>query len=263
MLHVPMNPPVDRPPSLRPREHGAYAQLGISLLAALLLTPGHLRAWAMAGATVTAFFAVEPLLVLLGRRGTNLYPARVARHLVGVAGVGIALAWYALRGQSGALFAQLLIPALPAGLLMLLFFFKRERTPLGELLGACTFAASAYPVVMLGGMPPVSAAMLAGNLTAAFVLSSLAVRTLRQPNAQPWHRLWRALPTLATLGLMSLLLDFHEAGWIPSPTWLALTPTGLATLVLAFWAPKRFKHLGWLLTAGALASALWTVVVLH
>ncbi|MDP2875112.1 MAG: YwiC-like family protein, partial [Holophaga sp.] len=61
-----MNP---KPISMMPREHGAYAQLGVSLLASLFLVPASPRAWGQALATTLVFLASEPLLVLMGRRG--------------------------------------------------------------------------------------------------------------------------------------------------------------------------------------------------
>ena len=72
--------------SLWPREHGAYGQLALPLLTALLSGRPSGPAGLYAFAAVCAFLAHEPLLVLLGHRGP-----RAQRECAGSARVRLAL----------------------------------------------------------------------------------------------------------------------------------------------------------------------------
>ena len=76
--------PSERP--LVPREHGAYAEIAVPLVTALWMRPPTLAAVAWATAAVCGFFAHEPILVLLGRRGarTRQVRGRAARRLFAV-----------------------------------------------------------------------------------------------------------------------------------------------------------------------------------
>src|SRR5512140_1483244 len=56
---------------LIPREHGAYGQLGFPLLAALGCGRPGVAALCLVLAFVAAFIAHEPVLILLGDRGTR------------------------------------------------------------------------------------------------------------------------------------------------------------------------------------------------
>ncbi|MDE3154816.1 MAG: YwiC-like family protein, partial [Acidobacteriota bacterium] len=85
-----------------PREHGAYGQLLFPLVTALALGRPGAAALALAAAAIAAFLAHEPLLVLLGQRGTRAARERgpEARHwftglaamaaIAGAAGVRLA-----------------------------------------------------------------------------------------------------------------------------------------------------------------------------
>ena len=79
---VPMDSSSPGPRSLAPREHGAYGQLGLPMLAALGSgLPGAVAALLSVSAW-TLFLAHEPLLVLLGRRGERLQVEQRPRAMV-------------------------------------------------------------------------------------------------------------------------------------------------------------------------------------
>lgn len=61
--------------SLWPREHGAYFQLAVPLVAALVRHPSRAGS-ALAAAATFGFLAHEPLLVMLGHRGPRFLAAR-------------------------------------------------------------------------------------------------------------------------------------------------------------------------------------------
>ena len=160
--------------SLWPREHGAYAQLGIALGAALALAPAA-RGLGQAVCTAALFLASEPLLVLLGRRGElGAGVAAQARRrlgcLVGAAALSGTWTWI---GRPIALLGSLL-PVTVLGLgLFGLFLGRRERTPGGEALAALTFAGAALPVAVAGGATPRNAVALTLLLAAVFFLGTL------------------------------------------------------------------------------------------
>ena len=54
---------------MAPKEHGAYGQLGFPLLSAMLLGKPTLASVLLVVGSVIAFFAHEPLVLLLGQRG--------------------------------------------------------------------------------------------------------------------------------------------------------------------------------------------------
>ncbi|MCA9137296.1 MAG: YwiC-like family protein, partial [Planctomycetales bacterium] len=54
---------------LKPKEHGAYAILGIPICTALIMTGPTVVGSAVAVASIAGFLAHEPLLVAIGHRG--------------------------------------------------------------------------------------------------------------------------------------------------------------------------------------------------
>lgn len=252
-----------KPPSLLPREHGAYAQLSIALVAALALVPLSGRAWGQALASALVFLASEPALVLLGRRGEAaktqaLRPARRRLLLCG----GLLL--LALLAWSGTTFLQKfsVLPSLTAGAALLgLFLARREHSTAGELLGATAFSFAALPVVILGGLAPAKALTLALGLTALNGLGTILVRgflaSLKRGNAR-WPR---TFAVGAGLGLSVGALAS------PLPWLLGLAPLPLlaasAWVMVAPPSPRSLRTVGWILTAGSALGALALVITLH
>lgn len=77
-----------KPRSLWPREHGAYAELGLPLLVALVAGSRTWRAFAMTAGALAVFLASEPFLILVGQQP----PSRTAATVAGVPMVAAALA---------------------------------------------------------------------------------------------------------------------------------------------------------------------------
>jgi hypothetical protein len=253
-------------PSFWPREHGAYAQLGIALAAGLALAPA-LRSLAQCVLTAGLFLASEPLLVLLGRRGeADPGTAGRARHrmgcLVALAALSGAAAWIGLP------FATLVSLA-PAGLLGLglfgLFLARRERTPAGEELAALTFAAAALPVALLGGAGARDAAAMAVLLGTVFTIGTALVHghlfALRRRGAQAPRLAAFLAGSLLTAGVWALA----GRSVLPRSAWLATLPMTLAGLAIWLFppAPRRLRAVGWTAAACALAGASLAVVCLR
>ncbi len=251
---------ISKPLSLMPREHGAYAQLGISLAMALALVPGNLRAWGQALATVLVFLASEPMLVLLGRRGeepkrTSAMPARRRLGICLLLLVPLLL-W--VWGGSPLRQALSLFPALGFGAGLLgLFLAKREHSISGELLAAAAFSFASLPVLVVGGMDPFRALLPALGLAALNGLGTVLVRSFLASlkRAAGWPRL---LPVL-----LGLILTVGVG--VVSHSWpLALAPLPLTVVAVWAWlAPPRavqLRRVGWLLTLATALGALGLVL---
>src|SRR5512144_1204189 len=123
--------------ALVPREHGAYGQLAMPLVAALAIGRPTLASAALTVAFVAAFVAHESLLVVAGQRGRRALEvdgprARRTLSLLGAvalaaAAVGVALAPVAAR-------AALVAPALLAGAVGWLAVRRLEMTTGGEMV---------------------------------------------------------------------------------------------------------------------------------
>jgi len=246
-----------RPISLMPREHGAYAQLGVSLLAALALVPFSGRAWAQALATVLVFLISEPLLVIQGKRGeaARTQAARSANQRIVVYLTllmsALLLAWNGATVHQG--LATLPGLLLGAGLLGL-FLARRKHSAAGELLAAAAFSCAALPVLILGGLASIRAVLVTLGLVALHGLGTTMVRSfLWSLKAEPaW--IPRALPVLLGFGLAAGL----RASSLPHALALAPLPLSLAAIWVLVLppSPRNLRAVGWVLTAGSALGAL-------
>jgi hypothetical protein len=247
---------------LWPREHGAYAQLGVALAAALVLAP-QVRTLAQSVLTTALFLASEPLLVLLGRRG-DPGPAgrRAARKrlvlLLLLAALGGVAAWAGLPLVR----AAALVPGAVLGLVLFgLFLARRERTGAGELAAAWGFAAAALAAAAAGGAGMARAGalglVLAAILSLAMAIVHLHLLALRRAGASG-PRLAAFLLGLALAAGAWLL---GRAGLLPRAAFAALAPMVLAGL--GIWLvpprPRQLKATGWIAAACALAGAALAV----
>lgn len=253
-------------PSLWPREHGAYAQLGVALAAALALAPSF-RALAQVVLTVALFLASEPVLVLLGRRGEPGPDGRRAATLrlgllLALAALGAAGAWLGLPLER---FAAL-VPGGIVGLALFgLFLAKRERTAAGELLAAWGFAAAALAAAAVGGAGAARAGglalLLVGILSLAMAIVHLHLAALRR-GGRPGPRLAAALVGVALAAGAWLL---GRVGVLPASGYAALLPMVLAGIGVWRYPPKprQLKATGWIAAACATAGAAIAVVLLR
>ena len=254
-----------KPPSVLPREHGAYAQMGVALLAALALAPGW-RSLAQAVLTAALFFASEPLLILMGQRGPAVLTAckvLAARRLAVLA----CLATLALAGGWVGMpvaFGLALVPPAVLGLLLFgLFLAGRERTAAGEVIAAWAFAAATPAVVLLGGGGPRRAGLLATLLACLFTLGTAVVHghllALRKAST--------GLPRLAAalLGISLAAGAWLGRGFLPRSAFATFLPMTLAALGI-WWlppAPRLLKGVGWTAAFCALAGAALAVTALR
>lgn len=245
--------------SLWPREHGAYAQLGIALLAGAVLGHGF-RGISQALLTLLLFLASEPVLVILGRRGGTPRDAnrvRAALRLLILGSLILLAAGGAWAGAPAAHFAGILPAAILGAALFALFLFKLERTAAGELLAAWTFSAAAYAVALLGGAGAHKATILAFALAAMFTEATAVVHLhlVALKRSANWPRF---LAVLLGLALAGIALALSRPG-MNRAAGASLVP--MAVAAISVWSrppePRMLKNLGWTATAcGLLGAAL-------
>jgi len=240
--------------SLAPHEHGAYGQLGLPLVAALAAARPTLAGGLFAVAAVAAFFAHEPLLVALGRRGKRAQAEDGARARVRL---GI-LATVAAAATAGALvLAPRVAPwlALPVGLgalVALAIGRGEERSLAGEIAAASALAASALPVALADGLSVERALSAWGAWALGFTAITAAVRALL-PARRAGHRgvAW-TLAAGALVAAVGLAVSGVVEAWAAEP----LVVAALSLLALRPH-PRHLRAIGVVLVlASALSAAL-------
>lgn len=137
-----------------PREHGAYFQLGIPLVAAgFSHAPGG-AASALLAAACLAFLAHEPLLILVGARGArsrSTESGRARRWFAWLAGGALALGalGLALAPATAALVAA---PTAATGAVLIVLARRRvEHTLAGEIVAAVALTGASAVVLAASG----------------------------------------------------------------------------------------------------------------
>lgn len=243
-----------KPRSLWPKEHGAYGQLAVPMLAALASGSPTLVSLLLVLAAVAAFVAHEPLLVLVGARGTRARRELGARaSWVGLSLLAVALAMGGLGLQAGGK-AVLVASALPLAFVVVLaplIMRGREKSTLGELIAAGALAGASVPIGVAAGLAPEVAILAWSVWVIAFSASTAAVRWViqRARSAGPVDHSLLAIVVSATLGAV-VLTAFNRLG-------LASTPM----LAVSWWLlarpphPRALRRVGWALVAGSLLTA--------
>lgn len=252
---------------LWPREHGAWGQMAMPLATGLALGRPGLAAWLLALAAALAFLAHEPVLVLLGARGTRALSedGSLARRLLAALGVPAAAA-----GLAGLALAPAALPwlALPGLLLLATMGFARRRaemTTAGEIVAGAAMASALLPVAVAAGAGAGATAHAFLAWVISFAMAAIAVEAVlargragshrTRGGADPGRRnaaraagVWAASAVAAALGLLP--------GAVP----LALAPTAAfgVGICLGGVGPGRLARLGWMLVA----STLFTLAVL-
>ncbi|MCC7382259.1 MAG: YwiC-like family protein [Deltaproteobacteria bacterium] len=243
--------------SLAPREHGAYGQLGVPLVAALAMGRPGAAALALTAAAALAFAAHEPLLVQLARRGHRARREdgpRAARALALTGGAAAILGALGLALSPAAARVAALAPVALGAAVTLLAARDQERTAPGEIAAAAALSGAALPVALAAGVP----APLAWWAWAAWCLSlsssTLAVRSVIAHARRPIPALRRILPAAAAAGLPPALLALGIGP--PSAALSAIPMTALAlALAAAPPAPTGLRRVGWGLVATSVLAA--------
>lgn len=246
-----------RGPSLVPREHGAYAQLGFPLATGLVLGGITVAGTAFALASILLFLAHEPMQVMLGARGARRLSQQgphAKRLLAGLLGTTLlVLAVFGQAGTRATLLAALPAAGLAAGVVMSMLR-RVHRTTLGECLVAVALAATVMPVVVAGNVGVGTALLLWLTWAVLFVLATLAVRGVvfehkARGGAQDevvWEGRAARWLGAAAAGLAVLA---WLAGRLPGSVAMALLIAGTSTTAVSSLRlhPTRLRQLGWTL----------------
>ncbi|MGE3958196.1 MAG: YwiC-like family protein [Vicinamibacterales bacterium] len=271
-LTSPPPPPYDAPYAgdspiasrlLIPKEHGAYGQLLIPLVCALLVGRPAAGAWLLAGAATAAFFAHEGVLVLLGQRGPRAAREQHAEARQSVAlfgGFAVVSGLVALTTLPAPALYWLALPVTLAALVGVAVFTHLERTTAGEVLVAAALSSVAVPVAVAGGTGSVAALTLLAVFATVFVSATISVRAMigrvTKAGGPP-----PALAAACTVLLLVLLGILSVSGRLASVAPFAASPVSAVALALAVRppAPRYLRQIGWTLVGTTVLSALMLV----
>ena len=251
--------------SLAPREHGAYGQLGVPVVASLALGTPNVVAFGLAIGAFATFFAHEPLLVLLGQRGVKARVndgPRAAKRLLLLGTIAVVcgcggLFWAPTIVRFGAL-PPVLLGCVVGGFV----WRKEEKTTLGEVVAATALSGAGFPIALAEGIDVFRAGLVWFVWTIAFCIATFSVRAVIA-------RAKRSSPSLViaayVVTIVSIVASFGLAvvDKLPIAVPIALVPfelLGLGVLV----APVHTKHLrrvGWGLVAASLTTGGFVVAM--
>ncbi len=255
---------------LIPREHGAYAQLLLPLIAAFAVGGATLSGVTFAGAFLAAFAGTEALRTLLGHRGRRKQQQLrgLARRWL-TATVLLALS-FALLGAAlaptGALVA-LLLPAGLGSLVVLLVLLRREKTVPGEMLAASALSACAVPVALTGGVAWLDAGLMLVAFVLVFAFATVAVHLVVRHKKRPVA--WPARLAVGAAAITSLVAGFTLGALAQYPFAAAASLAALPVLgtvtVLATRPPhpRMLRQIGWTLAAMTTLMTLLLIAGYH
>ena len=138
-----------------PREHGAYAELLFPMVTVFLggLPTG--STWLLAIGAIGCFLANEPLLVLVGQRGTRMKreesgQAQRALLVFALVAAGAGLTGIAFAPRPAQL--AVLLPVVLGGGLIMMAMQGLERSMFGEGLAATALSSIAVPLGLSAGL---------------------------------------------------------------------------------------------------------------
>lgn len=260
--------------TLIPREHGAYAELLFPMVSVLLGGAPTAATWLLALAAMTCFLANEPVLVLVGSRGSrvkreNQKRARQALLIRGIIAVttGALGLWMALASARIAVALPLLLGTGVAWMAIR----GRERSRIGETLAAAALASIALPLGLTAGLSAAAAAAVTALWLLIALLATASVQLIvyqtraKTEEARGRARLIRALLLAASLGvLVGAALAPSAMG---GPRWIvaSVTPIALLVTILAIVKPtaRRLRAVGWAFVAANLFCLIAVVAALR
>jgi hypothetical protein len=256
-----------------PREHGAYAELLFPIVSVFLGGSPTTSTWLLAIGAIACFLANEPLLVLVGQRGTRMKREESDRAkralliflLIGL-GAGIAGLLLATPAVQYAVGMPLL---LGVGLIMLAIQ-GLERSMIGEALAASTLSSIAIPLGLSAGLgltPTLAVALiwlLTSLLGTAVVRLTLARTKAKTDQELARVRFNRALLVLVCLAVVAVGVAAPYGSRVGLWVLAAAVPVAVVVLTMAILQPtaRRLRLMGWSLVAANLCSLIAVVTTL-
>lgn len=249
---------VAKPAAMEPKEHGAYAILGIPIVTSLIIAGASVSGVCIAIAAIAGFLAHEPLLIVWGLRGQRAKRSTPAarKRLLLLLLLTLAGGTTALILGSPAVRWALLACALLATTGFALAIAGKHRTLGGQLWGIVGLSVTCLPILLAGGLAVSTSLEIWTAWIIGFTATTLAVRSViaaqkRKPRSIHW----------VGIGALSLVV----AALTVSPYSLAIVT--LPMLVMSWYlliAPPSAKHLkrvGWSLVVCTVTSSVWMISV--
>jgi len=216
--------------SLWPREHGAYFQLAIPLVTACLVRAPTVPAILLAVGAAFAFLANEPLLVLLGHRGSRQREAdrpRARSRLAMLAGGALVLGVIGLELSPPAVPAAAIV-AVPVLALVAFAWRRAEHTIAGELVAAIALTGASLPVLVASGASLEHAMETWLGFALGFCASVLAVHLVMARHKRTPPKTDRAIAVAVIAALAAGLATGHNVFAIASPLVVLAAGLGIA-----------------------------------
>ena len=256
-----------------PREHGAYAELLFPIVTVFLGGSPTTSTWLLAIGAIACFLANEPLLVLVGQRGTRMKReegerAKRALLIFGMLALAAGIAGLALAPRAAQLGVAL--PLLLGGTLIMLAIQGLERSMFGEALAAATLSSVAVPLGLCAGLDLTAALAVALIWAVTALLGTSVVRlTVARTKAKTEHELrgvrlkrWALILTCLAVVVVGVAAPFGATVglWVLA----AAVPVALVVMTMAALQPtaRRLRLMGWSLVAANLLSLVAVVTTL-
>ena len=240
--------------------------MAFPLLTGLGLASPTLPTFALALSALCLFLGHEPLAVLLGVRGRRLKESlgeRARHRAVALLSAGGFLGTVAAVQSWEVLWPSLLLPSVPAFLLLPLVLSGRQKTLLGEMLVVTAFSTLVLPLGVSAGAEPALAGAASLVWWVSFFLGTLEVHAIKARYKEKAQRVWTrwASPATSLLTLAVCTVALSRAGSGSSVPFLALIPPALAVLSvdIARVHPRNLKKVGWALVAANTLSLAFLV----
>ncbi len=256
-----------------PREHGAYAELLFPIVTVLLGGRPSGSTWLLALGVIASFLANEPLLVLVGQRGTRMKReegerAKRALLIFVMVALGAGLSGLALAPQPAQI--AVVLPLLLGGTLVMLAIQGLERSLFGEALAATALSSVAIPLGLSAGLGLTASLAVALIWAVTSLLGTSVVRlTVARTKAKTDHE--RRMVATKRSALILVCLVVIAVG-VSAPfgsrvgLWVlaAAVPVAVVVLVMAALRPtaRRLRLMGWSLVAANLLSLIAVVTTL-
>ena len=242
--------------SFWPREHGAYGQVTFPILAAFMVAGVSSGGLLIALSVIAAFLSHEPAAVLLGHRGPRARrerggPAAVVLSVLAVAGAAAgASALYVMPATAR---VSVVVPLLPASVLLIAMLRNREKSWYGECAAALAFAGVSMPIARAAGTSLEASVGIALPFALLFVTTTLAVRVVilrvRGGGDPRAAAATRRATLIVAIGSALALVSASLSSQVGASVLVAAIP-GLTTASLLAVRPppaSRLRRVGWTL----------------
>lgn len=245
--------------NLKPKEHGAYAILGIPIATSLIIGGPTLVGVCVAVAAFAGFFAHEPLLITLGHRGSRAQRETPAarKWLFLLLALTVICGCVALAAGSFAVRCSLLMCGLLAASSFALAIAGKHKTMIGQLWGVVGLSVPCVPILLAGEFATQVTLEAWGTWLIGFAATTMAVRGViaaQKRKSRTVH--WFAVTALTSLisGLAACEMTLP----------LASLPMLFMSWYLMFDPPHatQLKRIGWTLVGGTVASAIWLIIIM-